>query len=205
MQDNNHSNLGADFNNPVVYARMVFNLMTQALSHPGRIFAFPVTLRVPAPLTSDLASVALAMADKSSALWLDAPLAASPTTIDYLHYYTGARFVRDPAESSYALISDAVSMPQLRAFAGGGQGVSGVSTIVVISVDYLAPTQPGTRGAMVLSGPGIDGSTALIAGPLPLDFQAQIAENRARYPRGVDCFLVSRGRMVAIPRSVSIV
>lgn len=204
MHDNTPPHRGADFTNPNVLAKAVFQVLTRALSRPGSIVALPVELRVPSPLTSELASVALAMADQEAPLWLDASLVNSPQAMQYLRYHTGARVVGAPSQAAYALIRDAVSMPQLHTFGQGIPGQPEQSTTLVIAVDYLAPTQPGTRGAMVLSGPNVAGQTALIAGPLPLDFQAQIAENRRRYPLGVDCFLVSQGCVAAIPRSTTI-
>ncbi len=71
------------------------------------------------------------------------------------------------------------------------------STTLVLEVETL------TNGdAFRLSGPGIKGSRSLAAAPLPPDFAARIAQNRALFPRGVDLVLTCGRQLAALPRSV---
>jgi alpha-D-ribose 1-methylphosphonate 5-triphosphate synthase subunit PhnH len=53
----------------------------------------------------------------------------------------------------------------------------------------------------LLDGPGIEGEAALALDLLPANFVAAWADNRARFPRGVDCVFVASGAVVALPRS----
>jgi alpha-D-ribose 1-methylphosphonate 5-triphosphate synthase subunit PhnH len=55
-----------------------------------------------------------------------------------------------------------------------------------------------------LSGPGIQGTTGLRAGPLPENFVVRMQANRALFPLGVDLLLVSGNDLVALPRSVHV-
>ncbi|HKD29941.1 MAG TPA: phosphonate C-P lyase system protein PhnH, partial [Xanthobacteraceae bacterium] len=55
-----------------------------------------------------------------------------------------------------------------------------------------------------LSGPGIRGSCALSAAPLPADFAARMRTNRALFPCGVDIILASDTMLAALPRSVHV-
>ncbi len=58
--------------------------------------------------------------------------------------------------------------------------------------------------AVVLKGPGINGELRTIL-PLPAgDFLAQWADNRARFPRGVDLLLVRNGTVIGLPRTTRI-
>ena len=57
---------------------------------------------------------------------------------------------------------------------------------------------------MRLGGPGIKGEATLAASPLPNDFVAQWAANRAGFPLGVDLIFVVGARLAALPRSTTI-
>jgi alpha-D-ribose 1-methylphosphonate 5-triphosphate synthase subunit PhnH len=61
----------------------------------------------------------------------------------------------------------------------------------------------GSGDGLLLSGPGIADVRNFSAQPLPGDFQARIAANRALFPRGVDVVLVSPEAVAALPRSVT--
>ncbi|MGV6872853.1 phosphonate C-P lyase system protein PhnH [Pseudochelatococcus sp. B33] len=185
-------------------AQAVFRVMVDVLSRPGTIRPLPVSLVTSAPLTPELAAVAVTMVDQEAPLWLDPPLARSEAALRFLRFHSGARLVGQPSQAAFALVSDALSMPELQAFAQGTADYPDRSTTVVVAVDRLAEAQPGARGALELEGPGILGRAALSVGPLPLNIRTQFAENRARYPRGVDCFFVSRGHVAAIPRSATV-
>lgn len=185
-------------------AQAIFRTLVDVLSRPGAIRPLPVSFVTPAPLTPELAAFAVTMVDQEAPLWLDARLAASEAALRFLRFHTGARLVAHPSQAAFALVSDALAMPELAAFAQGTADYPDASTTVVIAVDHLAPAQPGARAALTFAGPGIAGRAALSVGPLPLNIRAQMAENRARYPRGVDCFFVSRGHVAAIPRSATV-
>lgn len=185
-------------------AQQVFRVMVDVLSRPGTVLPLPIAPDAPLPLTPELAAMALALADAEAPLWLDAPLAASEQVARYLRFHTGARIVADPSQAAFALVSDALSMPELQAFAQGTPDYPDRSTTLIVAVDRLAPAPVGARGALTLEGPGIRERTALAAEPLPPGIRAQLAANRARYPRGVDCFFASGGHVAAIPRSTTI-
>jgi alpha-D-ribose 1-methylphosphonate 5-triphosphate synthase subunit PhnH len=87
-------------------------------------------------------------------------------------------------------------MPPLAAFAQGSDAYPDRSATLIVQVESF------TGAALALSGPGIDGSTTLAASPLPADFAAQLAANRALFPRGVDVILCASGEVAALPRSV---
>src|SRR5262249_61466198 len=61
----------------------------------------------------------------------------------------------------------------------------------------------GTGQRLLLSGPGIADLQSFSAQPLPPDFQARIAANRALFPRGVVVILVSPHALAALPRSAA--
>lgn len=188
--------LALGFENPVADAQGCFRSVMDALARPGLVKPLASTLLPPEPLTPELASIALSLADPDAPLWLDATLARSPEIRDYLRFHTGARIVEDPRDAAFALVVEPASMPALGAFAQGTDAYPDRSTTIVIAVETLAGD-----GALVLTGPGVNGVARLSVAPLPADFIAQIDDNRAGFPRGVDLIFVADGRVAALPRS----
>jgi len=68
----------------------------------------------------------------------------------------------------------------------------------------LHVAQLAEGAGMLLRGPGILGTRRLAASPLPEDFLAQLAENRTRFPRGVDILLASPDAVAGLPRSLHV-
>lgn len=185
-------------------AQTIFRTLTDALSRPGTVLPLPVSFVTPAPLTPGLAAIALTLVDQETPLWLDAGLAGSEAALRLLRFHTGARIVDAPSQAAFALVSDALAMPELQAFAQGTPDYPDRSTTVIVAVSHLAPAPPGARGALTFAGPGVRERAGLSVGPLPFNIRTQMAENRARYPRGVDCFFVSQEYVAALPRSTTV-
>jgi alpha-D-ribose 1-methylphosphonate 5-triphosphate synthase subunit PhnH len=176
----------------------VFRAALDALARPGRPVALPAAgLVPPAPLTPELAALALALADADAPLWLDAPLAGSAAVPGYLRFHTGARLVADPAEAAFALISDAVATPDFETFAQGTDQYPDRSTTLILAVESFASS------GITLKGPGIQGSVSFGADPLPADIVARLSANRTLFPRGLDLLLAGGGQVLGIPRSSS--
>ncbi|WGF88016.1 phosphonate C-P lyase system protein PhnH [Marinivivus vitaminiproducens] len=190
----------AGFDQPVDATQAIFRTVMQALARPGRIERLTADLTPPAPLTPEMAALALTLADQDAPLWLDAPLAASEAVVGYLRFHTGAPIMADPAEAAFALVTDASALPDLASFAQGSDAFPDRSTTVVVAVDALAAS-----GGFRLRGPGIQGEARLHVPALPDDFARQAAANRTRFPRGVDLVFVADGQMAALPRSTTIV
>ncbi|TXN62799.1 phosphonate C-P lyase system protein PhnH, partial [Methylobacterium sp. WL6] len=82
--------LARGFADPVHDAQGTFRTLMDALARPGRIGRLASDLYPPAPLTPELAAVALALTDADTPVWLDAPLAANPAVAAFLRFHTGA-------------------------------------------------------------------------------------------------------------------
>lgn len=177
-------------------AQRVFRVLMDALARPTTVQPLALDLAPPAPLTPELASIALALADGDAPLWLDETLAAEPAVAQWLRFHTGAAVVTDPADAAFALVRDPRKVPPLDAFALGTEEFPDRSTTIVLVVDSL---EGGTR--LRVEGPGLPGPGTLSPTPLPDGFTETLRDNRALFPRGVDFLFAAPGALAALPRS----
>ena len=126
-----------------------------------------------------------------------AALAQGGEVADWIRLHAGARVTSDPAEAAFAFIADPAHAPAFDVFSPGTPEYPDRSATLVLQVDDF-----GGGEGLSLSGPGIADARAFSARPLPGDFPARIAANRALFPRGVDVVLVSPEAVAALPRSV---
>jgi alpha-D-ribose 1-methylphosphonate 5-triphosphate synthase subunit PhnH len=189
----------AGFADPVLAAQAHFHALMDALARPGTIHDFPAALDAPAPLTAELAAVALTLVDHEVTLWLDAPLAASKAVVDYLRFHTGARIVADPAEAAFALVSEIAAMPALADFNQGTDEYPDRSTTIVVAVDVISAS-----GALELAGPGIRDRASLGIAPWRAGLTLEIAANGAQFPRGVDLVFTCNRQVAALPRTTRV-
>jgi alpha-D-ribose 1-methylphosphonate 5-triphosphate synthase subunit PhnH len=194
-----HQVVEGGFAEPVLQAQESFRALMDALANPGRIQPLDFDLAPPAPLTRELAAVALTLCDHDSTVWLDPSLVESDAVVAWLRFYTGAPIVTDPAEAQFALIADISAVPALASFAQGSDEYPDTSTTLVLAL-------PGLTGgaSLTIKGPGIRGEASVSPAGLPEDFIAQWADNREQFPRGVDLLLVAGGEVLGLPRTTRI-
>ncbi len=190
--------LARGFTDPVHDAQGVFRAVMDALARPGTIQALATALAPPAPLTPELAAIALALADAEAPLWLDEPLSRNLAVAEFLRFHTGARITEDPMEAAFALVSDAAACPEFATFAQGTPAYPDRSATLVLAVSELS------NEGWHLDGPGIRESARLSASPLPVDILARLARNHAGFPQGIDLILAASGRVAALPRSTRV-
>ncbi len=185
------------FADPTFESQAAFRRIMRALSAPGTILACGVTLAPPPPLARAAAAALLTLADFETPLWI-AP--SFPAAIgDYLAFHTGAPRAVAPDKAAFALIDLSADSFDLARFAWGTAEYPDRSTTIVAQASTL-----GAGQRLRLSGPGLRGEATLAVSPLPTDFIAQWAANRAGFPLGVDLIFVADARLAALPRSTKI-
>jgi len=183
----------------VLEGQKVFRATMDALANPGTLRPLGALAQPPAPLTPELAALALTVLDHDSPVWLDLVLGAAPVVADWLRFHTGAPIVADPAEAMFALVADAATTPPLETFAMGTDEYPDRSTTLIIAVDSLEGGTP-----LTLRGPGIE-TTATFSPNVELPrLPEQWADNRAKFPRGVDLIFVANGQVAGLPRTTRI-
>lgn len=193
------ASLAAGFADPARQSQQMFRAAMWAMARPGTMQPLVSSLAPPAPLTPELAALALSLVDFETPIWLDDGLSAVPEVAEFLRFHTAARILEAPQEAVFALVSDPASMPPLSAFAQGEPDYPDRSATLLVAVAALVD------GPFVLAGPGIDGTLSFGASPLPDDFAAQMDANRAGFPLGVDLILAAPGAVLGLPRSVRLV
>lgn len=191
--------LEAGFDDPVLGGQKVFRAIMDALARPGTLQAIEPPPEPPAPLTAELAAVALSLCDHDTPVWLDPALMEADAVCQWLAFHTGAPLTTEPAEAAFALISNADLLPALERFAQGTDEYPDRSTTIAVGLPALEGGTP-----LTLRGPGIKGESTIAPAGLPPDFVAQRADNRARFPRGVDLLLVTRGGVIGLPRTTRV-
>ncbi|MDQ0348260.1 phosphonate C-P lyase system protein PhnH [Ancylobacter vacuolatus] len=189
--------LATGFIDPVLDGQASFRAAMWALSRPGRVEPIAAALTPPAPLNPEAAALVLALCDYETPLWLDPALARVPEVAAFLRFHTGAPVVEDAAEARFALIAEPLDMPDFFDFAQGSPEFPDTSATLILQVEAFT-------GGLVLEGPGVQGRAAFGAAPLPADFIARMAENRAGFPLGVDLLLAGPGGVAGLPRSVTV-
>ena len=188
------------FADPVRDAQSVFRTVMMALARPGTIGDLAAgSVTPPAPLTPELAAVALTLCDNETPVWFDRGLSADPDVAAFIRFQTGAPIADDPARAGFAFAVDMAGLPPLSAFAQGTDDYPDRSTTLILAVEAL-----GSGRTTSLTGPGIKESASLALAPFTEGFIAELAGNHARFPCGVDCVFVAGGKVAALPRSTRV-
>ena len=187
------------FTDPVHDSQRVFRTALDALARPGRIARISSNLAPPAPLLATSASLLLALADYETTVWLDDALAEATDVADFIRFHTGAPLTRIRREADFAVMAAPLIMPPLASFAQGTPEYPDHSATLIVQVESLA------NDGWIFAGAGIPARQSFCAAPLPADLPRQLADNRARFPCGVDLIFVTSAEIAALPRSCRIV
>ena len=180
---------------PVLDGQRIFRSVLEAMAHPGRVVAVAGPGETPPPLHRAAAAVCLTLVDLETPLWLD-PTARSPEVLDGLRFHCGCPIVEEPGAARFALVVDARSMPPIEAFDAGSDEYPDRSATLIVQAAAL------TAGAgKRLTGPGIAGEARLAVDGVPARFWAELRDNHARFPRGVDVILAAPAGLAALPRT----
>jgi alpha-D-ribose 1-methylphosphonate 5-triphosphate synthase subunit PhnH len=185
------------FADPTFESQAAFRRLMRAMSAPGTLLSCGEALAPPTPLARAAAAALLTLADFETPLWI-AP--SFPRAVgDYLAFHSGAPRAAAPDKAAFALVDLAADGLDLARFAQGTAEYPDRSTTIIAQAESF---DAGPR--LRLSGPGIKGEATLAVSPLPNDFVAQWAANRAGFPLGVDLIFVVDARIAALPRSTTI-
>lgn len=190
--------LSPGFARPAVEAQAVFRAVMWAFARPGRVTRLVAHLDPPAPLSPEMAAITLALADYETPIWLDPVLFRQPEIGAWLRFHTGAPLVTDPGAARFALIGNPLKCPDFSVFAQGSPDYPDASATLILDIFRFE-----ARG-LSLEGPGVKGVQGFGATPLPENFTARWAANRAQFPRAVDLVLAGAGCVAALPRSVAV-
>jgi len=191
--------LVAGFADPVLAAQSTFRAVLDAMARPGSLQPITAPLTPPHPLCAGAAAIALTLCDHDTPVWLDAELRASESIVEWLRFHCGCELVADSRRAAFAFALDATTLPPFDAFNPGTDDYPDRSTTLVLQVDTLR-----AGPSLMLTGPGIRDRAHLRATPVPHDLVARLAENRSRFPRGIDLVLAAADAVAALPRSIRV-
>ncbi|MDR3493381.1 MAG: phosphonate C-P lyase system protein PhnH [Ancalomicrobiaceae bacterium] len=192
---------------PVMQSQTVFRTVMAALAEPGTIHALPETLTgtidAPAPITPAAAAILLALADYETPIFLD-EAARNADVGAFLSFHCGSRITDSAGEASFALIADPTSLDRLDAFAPGTLDYPDRSTTLIVQVAELGDVSGEGSVRLRLTGPGIADTARIGFGPVNAGLVAALADNRARFPQGVDLIVTDGAGILGLPRSTRI-
>ena len=191
-------NIRPAFADPVRESQTAFRAIMDAVARPGTVADFGLAVEPPAGLGVAAATIALALLDFETLVWLDPALRGGEAEA-WLRFHCGCPLTTDGAEAAFAVVTDARTAPALDSFNLGDARYPDRSTTVILQVDTLDGGE-----AVVLSGPGIKDRTALAPSGLPEGFWEQLRDNNAKFQFGVDVLIVSGPLLTAVPRSSQI-
>ncbi|MCO5089724.1 phosphonate C-P lyase system protein PhnH [Bosea sp. (in: a-proteobacteria)] len=186
------------FSDPVFQSQAAFRALLAALSEPGTLQAVAADITPPEGLAMATATTLLALADYETPVWLPEALRDGAAAA-WLRFHCGVALVDEPAGAAFAVLDGAADEPRLSAFNLGTDQFPDRSTTVIVQVAAL---EGGT--AFTLSGPGIPGSRTIAPRGLRPSFIAELSDNGALYPLGVDVVLAHGDGVIGLPRSTEI-
>ncbi|WP_313527374.1 phosphonate C-P lyase system protein PhnH [Shinella sp.] len=186
------------FQEPVFQAQAVFRTLMDCMARPGMIGDIAPTVTPPKPMTPAAGAIALTLCDHDTTVWLTPALAASALP-GWLAFNAGAVLAEERQNARFAFIEKGAMLPNFCLFAQGTQEYPDRSTTLVVEIEAFEGGRP-----FVLKGPGIRMQEEIAPVGLPDMFPQFWAENRQKFPRGVDLILVAGDRIVCLPRTTVI-
>ena len=194
--DNGAAMLG--FADPVHDAQHTFRAALEALARPGRLQTVAPPQEQPGDLAPAAVALVLALADIDTPVWL---ADARSTLADYLRFHCGCPIVDDPQAAAFAL-GRSTDLPALDAFHPGDDLAPERAATVIVSVDALETTSASE--VWLLSGPGIADTHRLACRRAPAGFTDFWADNKQRFPAGIDLFFAAGDTLAGLPRTTVI-
>lgn len=192
------SEVGAGLADPVLDGQRVFRAGLEALSRPGTLVEVSAGGEGVPRLHAASGALLLVLLDQDTRLWLSPSLADGRAGAS-LRFHTGCTLAASPDAADFALVASPQELPALEAFAAGSDEHPERSTTLVLQVPSL-----GDASGWRLAGPGIRAQAQVRAEGLDAAFLGQWESNRRRFPRGIDLFLTSGGRICGLPRTTRI-
>ena len=149
-------------------------------------------------MTPAAGAIALTLCDHDTTVWLTPALAASALP-GWLAFNAGAVLAEERQNARFAFIEKGAMLPNFCLFAQGTQEYPDRSTTLVVEIEAFEGGRP-----LVLTGPGIRTEEQIAPVGLPDMFPQFWAENRRKFPRGVDLILVAGDRIICLPRTTVI-
>lgn len=191
------TDLQPGFANPAFDTQATFRNAMEAIAYPGRTFPCDRLGAAPWPASRATAALGLTLLDHDTSAWLDA--ANADAFRRYLTFHTGVRFVERQDMASFALVTQAATMPRLTAFClGTDLHPDHGATLIIQSSGF------GSGPAATWRGPGINGAITVAIDGLPSWFWDDWALVNGSYPLGVDVLFVTNDQMIGLPRSVQV-
>lgn len=175
-------------------AQTSFRAALQALSMPG--LSLPCGVATPAVPGLMPATVALllALTDHETRVWW-----ADPGLGPWLQFHTGAPCAAAPAEAHFAVCALGLAWPALADFSPGSDVSPERSVTLLVELPSWQGGPPRRW-----SGPGLREPRTLELDGLPSGFWSQWQDNHARFPSGVDVFLVCGEQLIGLPRTTAV-
>jgi alpha-D-ribose 1-methylphosphonate 5-triphosphate synthase subunit PhnH len=188
--------LCAGFDDQVQQSQQVFRRALTALSEPGTLQHVPESQ---APEGIHIASyqLCLALLDAETPLWV-APSLRTDALVSALRFHCGCRLVDEPGQAEFALTPPNFDS-DLSRFAQGSHEYPDRSTTVIVQVESL-----DSDGDWVLSGPGIEGIRRVGIAGLDPRWPGMLADNRSRFPCGVDLLFTAGTGLIGLPRTTRV-
>jgi alpha-D-ribose 1-methylphosphonate 5-triphosphate synthase subunit PhnH len=178
-------------------AQAAFRASMAAFAEPGTVHELPQPLRHCAGLSAAATVLADTLLDFETSV---AILAPDPKPIvAHVQFHSGARIVDTVTKAAFALVAAEVPLPALDAFAPGTLDYPDTSTTIIVDVARLFAGE-GWR----LTGPGIARERHFSVAPVTARLVADLVNNRARYPLGVDLIFCAGRSIAALPRSTRV-
>lgn len=187
----------AAFADPVFDSQRTFRELLQAMARPAVPRLLPVLPPSPAPIAPAAMAIVLTLCDATTSVWLQQPMEEA---VRHVRFHAGLKLADQPREADFALVTDAVSMPPLDAFALGDPRYPDRSASLIIQAAAI-DASPSGEGGHRFVGPGIRETETLAIDGLPSDFWQQRAALAEQLPLGIDLFFVAGQQVLALPRT----
>ncbi|GAL24538.1 PhnH protein [Vibrio variabilis] len=200
------------FQDAVHDSQHCFRLLLKAMSEPSEIFTLTKSEGFGAMHKASTQTL-LSLADNATPIWLSASHQDDAAIRENIRFHCGSPMTEAQHDASFAVIAErdlAAFDWNNAAFNLGCEEYPDQSTTVIVELGTLSSSanqnlaQDGV--SLTLAGPGIESTTTLSIGDVPVGFQHFLLERQQRFafPLGIDLVLVSDDAIACLPRTTHI-
>ena len=194
----NGGSIPRGFGDPVSEAQATFRSALDALANPGRVETLAATMG-DAGVDAGVAILLAALADFDTPVWLP-PLHRDGPLGRLVRFHCSAPLPDDPARAAFGVLDGKTPFPSppLSAFDIGDARYPDRSATLLCTATAFTGGE-----AVRLTGPGVETERVIAPAGLRLGFWEEWTANAARFPLGVDVFLVCGRDIIGLPRTLA--